>query len=115
MLSDAVWFAQQEYQPDILIDVATLTGSVSRAVGETYAGLFSNNEALADRLLAAGRRAGASMGAAFIGTFIREGQVWAHLDIAGVDYAEEPLSTVPRGYSAYGVRMLDEYIRDARE
>jgi leucyl aminopeptidase len=147
VLSDAVWFGQQEYQPDILIDVATLTGSVSRAVGETYAGLFSNNEALAEQLLAAARRAGepawrlpldpvhyeqisseiadvlnggsgragASMGAAFVGSFVREGQVWAHFDIAGVDYAEEPLPTVPKGYSAYGVRMLDQYIRDARE
>ena len=147
VLSDAVWYGQQAYDPDVLIDVATLTGSVSRAVGEHYAGLFSNDDSLAGQLIAAGRqagepawrlpldpvhyeqissdiadvrnggtgRAGASMGAAFIGTFIREGQLWAHFDIAGVDYAEEPLPTVPRGYSAYGVRMLDQYVRDARE
>jgi leucyl aminopeptidase len=143
VLSDAVWFGQEEYQPAVLIDVATLTGSVSRAVGEHYAGLFSNDEDLAAQLTAAGRqagepvwrlpldpahyeqisseiadvlnggsgRAGASQGAAFIGTFIQEGQVWAHFDIAGIDYAEEPLPTVPKGYSGYGVRILDEYIR----
>ena len=147
VLSDAVWFGQEEYQPDLLIDVATLTGSVSRAVGEYYAGLFSNDEALAEQLLAAARqagepawrlpldpvhyeqisseiadvlnggkgRAGASMGAAFVGTFIQEGQVWAHFDIAGIDYAEEPLPTVPKGFSGYGVRMLDQFIRNARE
>jgi leucyl aminopeptidase len=147
VLSDAVWFGQVEYEPDILIDVATLTGSVSRAVGEGYSGLFSNDEALAEKLLSAARRAGepawrlpldplhyeqiksdiadvlnggtgragASTGAAFIGTFIREGQTWAHFDIAGVDYAETALPTVPKGYSAYGVRVLDQYIRDLSE
>jgi leucyl aminopeptidase len=147
VLSDAVWFGQTEYEPDVLIDVATLTGSVSRAVGEHYAGLFSNDEALAEGLASAARqagepawrlpldpvhyeqissdiadvlnggkgRAGASLGAAFIGTFIREDQTWAHFDIAGVDYAEEPMPTVPKGYSGYGVRMLDQYIRNERE
>jgi leucyl aminopeptidase len=147
VLSDAVWYAQQQYSPDVLIDVATLTGSVSRAVGEGYSGLFSNDDALAEQLTAAARqageptwrlpldplhyeqissdiadvlngssgRAGASTGAAFIGSFIEEGQQWAHFDIAGVDYQEEPLPTVPKGYSAYGIRMLDEYIRENRE
>lgn len=147
VLSDAVWYAQQHYSPDVLIDVATLTGSVSRAVGEGYSGLFSNDDALAEQLTAAARqageptwrlpldplhyeqissdiadvrngssgRAGASTGAAFIGSFIEEGQQWAHFDIAGVDYQEEPLPTVPKGYSGYGVRMLDEYIRENRE
>jgi leucyl aminopeptidase len=147
VLSDAVWYGQQEYEPDILIDVATLTGSVSRAVGEHYAGLFSNDDDLAAQLAAAAReagepawrlpldpvhyeqissdiadvrnggsgRAGASLGAAFIGTFVQEEQVWAHFDIAGVDYAEEATPTIPEGYSGYGVRMLDQYIRNARE
>jgi leucyl aminopeptidase len=147
VLSDAVWFGQQEYAPDVLIDVATLTGSVSRAVGETYAGLFSNDDTLAEQLLASAKlagepawrlpldpihyeqieseiadvlnggkgRAGASIGAAFIGSFIEEDQTWAHFDIAGIDYAEEPLPTVPKGFSGHGVRMLDQYIRDARE
>jgi leucyl aminopeptidase len=55
------------------------------------------------------------MGAAFIGTFVQEGQVWAHFDIAGVDYAEEAMPTVPKGYSGHGVRMLDRYIRNNRE
>jgi leucyl aminopeptidase len=147
VLSDAVWFGQEEYDPDVLIDVATLTGSVSRAVGEHYAGLFSNDDALAEQLTAAAReagepvwrlpldpvhyeqisseiadvlnggsgRAGASLGAAFVGTFIQEDQTWAHFDIAGIDYAEEPTPTIPKGYSGYGVRMLDQYIRNARE
>ena len=53
--------------------------------------------------------------AAFIGTFIRDGQSWAHFDIAGVDYTKEPLPTIPQGYSGYGVRLLDQFIRNERE
>ena len=40
-----------------------------------------------------------------------EGQVWAHLDIAGVDYTEEPKPTTPKGFTGWGVRLLDEYLR----
>ncbi|MEJ2257348.1 MAG: M17 family peptidase N-terminal domain-containing protein, partial [Woeseiaceae bacterium] len=47
VLSDAVHYAQVEYSPDVLIDVATLTGSVGRAVGPHYAGLFSLRDDLA--------------------------------------------------------------------
>jgi leucyl aminopeptidase len=147
VLSDAVWFAQQEYEPDVLIDVATLTGSVSRAVGNDLAGLFSRHDDLAQQLLAAGdvsgepvwqlplsethfeqikskiadvinggiSAAGASIGAAFIGTFVAKDQRWAHLDIAGVEHAEEPLPTAPAGYTGWGVRLLDEYIRRHHE
>lgn len=147
VLSDAVHYAQVEYTPDVLIDVATLTGSVGRAVGPHYAGLFSRHDELAGQLLdasaASGERlwrlplddfyfeqiesdiadvinggkrgAGASIGAAFIGTFVAEDQVWAHLDIAGVDATEEPLPTVPKGFTGWGVRVLDEYLRRHHE
>ena len=147
VLSDAVHYAQVEYDPDVLIDVATLTGSVSRAIGRDYAGLFSRHDDLAGQLLLAGaaageamwrlplnaahfeqiksdiadvinggvRAAGASIGAAFIGTFVAEEQVWAHLDIAGVDFVEEALPATPAGFSGWGVRALDEYLRRHHE
>jgi leucyl aminopeptidase len=143
VLSDAVHYAQAEYQPDVLIDVATLTGSVGRAVGPDYAGLFSRHDALADQLLEAGNAAGehlwrlplndtyfdlirseiadvinggssgagASIGAAFVGSFVAEEQVWAHLDIAGVDVATESRPTTPKGFTGWGLRLLDEYVR----
>jgi leucyl aminopeptidase len=41
-----------------LIDLATLTGACHVALGDMYAGLFSNNQALADKVLKAGRDAG---------------------------------------------------------
>ena len=147
VLSDAVYYAQAKYEPDVLIDVATLTGSVGRAVGPDYAGLFSRHDALAEQLLEAGEAAGelmwrlplndtyfeqisseiadvinggatgagASIGAAFIGTFVAEEQVWAHLDIAGVDLADEPAATTPKGFTGWGVRALDEYVRRYHE
>lgn len=147
VLSDTVYYAQANYEPDVLIDVATLTGSVGRAVGPDYAGLFSRHDALATELLEAGEDsgellwrlplndtyfeqieseiadvinggatgAGASIGAAFIGSFVAEEQVWAHLDIAGVDFAEEPSATTPKGFTAWGVRVLDEYMRRRHE
>jgi len=59
--------------------------------------------------------AGASIGAAFIGTFVAEDQSLAHLDIAGVDYAHEASPTVPTGFSGWGVRILDEFIRSHYE
>ena len=41
-----------------MIDLATLTGAIIVALGHEHAGLFSNNDALAERLLAAGKAAG---------------------------------------------------------
>ncbi|WP_375203108.1 leucyl aminopeptidase [Hyphococcus sp.] len=58
VLSDAVWYAQQEYDPALLVDVATLTGSVGRALGDEYAGLFAREDAIAASLEAAGETAG---------------------------------------------------------
>ena len=54
---------------------------------------------------------GASVGAAFIGSFVDEEQRWAHFDIAGVDIMAEERPTIPTGYSGWGVRTLDEYLR----
>ena len=59
--------------------------------------------------------AGASIGAAFIGTFVAPEQIWAHLDIAGSDYTEEASATTPAGFTGWGVRILDEYIRRHHE
>lgn len=143
VLSDAVHYGQVTYEPGVLIDVATLTGSVGRALGDEYAGVFGRHDDLIQQLVAAAEAAGepawrlplddshfeqikskygdivnsgvgnpgASVGAAFIGSFVAEDQLWAHFDIAGVDYLEEDRPTVPAGYSGWSVRALDEYLR----
>jgi leucyl aminopeptidase len=54
VLADCLWYAQDRFKPKALINLATLTGAVMVALGKEHAGLFSNNEELADRLIAAG-------------------------------------------------------------
>ena len=147
VLADAVWYGQEEFNPSLLVDVATLTGSVGRALGDEYAGLFSREDALADRVKAAGDASGddvwrlplhpnhkkqikspiadvknsdtgapgASTGATFIGTFVKDETPWVHLDIAGVDWRTEAAPTMPLGASGFGVRLLDHLAREGAE
>ncbi|SNS79681.1 leucyl aminopeptidase [Sphingomonas laterariae] len=58
VLADAVAYADKRYNPSAIIDVATLTGAVGRALGDEYAGLFSRHDALAGQLVAAGKATG---------------------------------------------------------
>lgn len=57
------------------------------------------------------REGGSSSAAAFIGRFVKEGQSWAHVDIAGMAWNSKDKPTCPKGGSGYGVRLLDEFIR----
>jgi leucyl aminopeptidase len=57
-LADALAYAARHVKPDAVIDVATLTGACVVALGPLCAGLFSNDQRLAERLLAAADRAG---------------------------------------------------------
>lgn len=57
VLADALGWVLRE-KPAAIIDLATLTGSVVTALGHEMAGLFSNNDVLADAVLAAGRAVG---------------------------------------------------------
>ncbi|PWG01400.1 leucyl aminopeptidase [Sphingosinicella humi] len=58
VLADAVAYADKRYDPAAIVDVATLTGAVVRALGSEYAGLFSRHDNLADQLAAAGQTTG---------------------------------------------------------
>ena len=57
ILCDALTYAER-YKPDVVIDVATLTGACVIALGAPASGLFSNHQPLADALLAAGDHTG---------------------------------------------------------
>ena len=57
VLCDALTYVQR-YKPACIIDVATLTGACVVALGKEASGLMSNDQALADALLGAGRAAG---------------------------------------------------------
>jgi leucyl aminopeptidase len=58
ILADALAYGVEQYKPDAVIDVATLTGAVIIGLGHHRTGLLSNNDALAESVLAAGERAG---------------------------------------------------------
>src|SRR5690606_16876059 len=58
VLVDALWYVQRQYKPKLVIDIATLTGSIVTALGNDYAGLFARDDALATQLLAAGEASG---------------------------------------------------------
>lgn len=56
VLCDALGYAQQEYQPRAMIDLATLTGGVVVALGSIRAGIMANNDKLAEALAASGEK-----------------------------------------------------------
>jgi leucyl aminopeptidase len=147
VLADVCWYTQDRFKPKAMIDLATLTGAIIVALGHEYAGLFANNEELANRLINAGkavgeklwrlplgdsydkdidsdaadvknigsnRAAGSTIGAQFIQRFVND-VPWAHLDIAGVAWSKKDAPTVPKGATAFGVRLLDRLVADYYE
>ncbi|QGM44729.1 leucyl aminopeptidase [Methylocystis heyeri] len=58
VLADALWYVKEQYKPAFMIDLATLTGAILVALGQEYAGLFSNSDELAERLAKAGEATG---------------------------------------------------------
>jgi leucyl aminopeptidase len=147
VLCDALTWVQKEFAPKEIVDLATLTGAMVISLGHEHAGIFSNDDGLADRLLAAGKtsgdklwrfplspaydklidsaiadmmnvgpRYGGSITAAqFLQRYIENGTPWAHLDIAGMAWADKPGATWDKGATGYGVRLLDQYVRDHLE
>ncbi|MFO6429071.1 leucyl aminopeptidase [Erythrobacter sp. W302b] len=147
VLCDALHWAQEQYDPARIIDVATLTGAMIISLGHEHGGMFANDDTLAAQLSAAGltsgdklwrmplspnydklidspiadiknvgpREAGSITAAQFIQRFVRNGTPWAHLDIAGVVWSNKPGQTWDKGATGYGVRLLDQFIRDVAE
>ena len=61
------------------------------------------------------RWAGSTTAAQFLQRFVEKGTPWAHLDIAGVTWSEKDKPTVPKGATAFGVRILDRWIQENHE
>ena len=147
VLCDALTWAQRTYKPDVIVDLATLTGAMIVSLGSEYAGIFSNDDGLANDLIAAGqavgdplwrfplsaaydklidspiadmknigpRYAGSITAAQFLKRFIEDGVKWAHLDIAGMVWADKPGGTWDKGATGYGVRLIDRLVADKFE
>jgi len=62
-----------------------------------------------------GRFGGACTAAGFLEHFIDEGTPWAHMDIAGTAWRKKDLPTVPKYGSGFGVRILNQLIRNYYE
>ncbi len=58
VLADVLWYTQERFKPRLVIDLATLTGAIMVALGKEYAGLFANDDKLADDLMAAAKATG---------------------------------------------------------
>jgi leucyl aminopeptidase len=56
VLADALSFTEKKFKPRFIVDLATLTGAIIMALGEEYAGLFSNNDDLSDKIFNAGKK-----------------------------------------------------------
>ena len=55
VLADALTFTEKKFKPLSIVDLATLTGAIIVCLGEEYAGLFSNNDNLSEKLFKAGK------------------------------------------------------------
>ena len=58
VLGDCLTYIEKEYKPERIIDIATLTGAITVALGDEMAGLFSNDDVLAELLSIAGTQSG---------------------------------------------------------
>jgi leucyl aminopeptidase len=58
VLADALWYTQDRFKPQFMVNLATLTGAIIIALGHEHAGMFSNNDTLADRLSLVGDATG---------------------------------------------------------
>jgi len=147
VLCDAITWAQKQYKPEIIVDLATLTGAMVISLGYEYGGMFSNDDELARRLAAAGmstgdklwrmplgdaydklmdspiadmknsgpREGGSITAACFLNRYIEPKVKWAHLDIAGMVWAEKADHLHDKGATGYGVALLDCFIHDHHE
>ncbi len=136
VLADGLGYAVDKLKPDVLVDVATLTGAVKVALGLRIGGLFCTDDALAGRLLQAGSAAGEplwrlpladdyedglsskvadalntpsrapAISAALFLQHFTGGLPWAHLDIASVGDAVEDEHEWTAGPTGFGPRLL---------
>lgn len=145
VLADGLAYLLKHESPDALIDLATLTGSIIRAIGTQAAGLFTQNDALASALSRAGDTCserlwrmpmwddyGADLksdvadlrnftgkpmaesisAAKFLEHFTAGHSCWAHLDIAGMAFADSEFAQT-KSATGYGIRLLVEFMEQA--
>jgi len=108
VLADALVTATEQ-KPDVIVDVATLTGACVVALGERVAGLLGNDPALVDQVKAAGDRAGEALWPLPITAEMTE-KVRTHSKIA--DLMQH--NTERWGGTLYAAAFLQEFVGDHR-
>jgi leucyl aminopeptidase len=142
ILMDALDYAQ-DWNPDVVVDVATLTGAVVMALSSVAAGLMGNDDKAIAKWKAAAaeteeryvelpifpeyhddmkskiadlknigsdKGAGSQKAGAFLKEFIRKGNKWLHLDVAGTAWTSGKLAYDPsHGASGHTVRTLAQF------
>ena len=58
VLCDALWWAQEQFAPEVIVDLATLTGAMIVSLGHEHGGIFANDDGLAAQLIEAGTEVG---------------------------------------------------------
>ena len=148
VLADALTYTEEKFKPKFIIDLATLTGAIIMALGEEYAGLFSNDDELSKNIFKASENvnekvwrlplhknydklidssiadvqninyvggAGSITAAQFLQRFIINKTPWAHLDIAGMAFSKKAANLNPGGATGFGVRLLNNLIKEYYE
>jgi leucyl aminopeptidase len=139
VLADAIAYALEELAPDVVLDVATLTGAMKVALGVRTGGVFASEPALGAALVDAGaasgeawwpmplsadldpdvdstladvRQAPGGPGGIAAALFLRRftgGRPWIHLDIAGPARCDSPHEEVAKGATGFAARTLTEF------
>ena len=104
VLADALWYARREGATHLL-DVATLTGAMELALGDLYGGLFANDDAWRERILAASERSGDHAW-----PFPLHERYRRYIDSAYADMKNA--STLRQGSPALAAKFLEEFAGD---
>ena len=140
ILADALEYAKK-YNPEFIIDIATLTGACVVALGHEAAGLMGNNSELIEMIKKSSQRTGERVwelplwdeyneyiksdfadvknvgnrygGAITAAAFLKKftNYKWSHIDIAGVAYTDKEKFYIKKGGTGFGVRLFVELFK----
>ena len=108
-------FANDEALATQLIKAADVSGDKlwRQPLADAYDRLIDSP--IADMKNVGPREAGSITAAQFLQRYVDDGVAWAHLDIAGMAWADKASPTAEKGATGYGVRLLDQYVADTFE
>jgi len=110
----AGFFSNDDALSQQLYDAGTASGEKvwRMPLAEAYDKQIKSD--IADMKNVGGRPGGAITAAQFIQRFVN-GKPWAHLDVAGMVWSSKDAPTIPKGATAFGVRLLDRMVAENYE